>query len=74
MYVGHFKCNLKRILDYPNLSRYVQTLYDYPGIPATCDLTHIKGHYYGSHPTLNPSGIVPLGPSQCAGQLKAVTS
>lgn len=74
VYVGHFKCNLKRILDYPNLSRYVQTLYDYPGIAATCDLTHIKGHYYGSHPTLNPSGIIPLGPSQYAGQPTAVTS
>jgi glutathionyl-hydroquinone reductase len=62
VYVGHFKCNIRRIADYPNLSRYLRELYAQPGIAATVNFKHIKGHYYGSHPQLNPSGIVPLGP------------
>lgn len=62
VYVGHFKCNLKRIADYPNLSGYVRDLYQQPGIAATVRLDHIKSHYYGSHHTVNPTGIVPLGP------------
>lgn len=62
VYVGHFKCNLRRIADYPNLSGYLRELYQVPGIRQTVNLHHIKHHYYGSHPTINPSGIVPLGP------------
>jgi putative glutathione S-transferase len=62
VYVGHFKCNLKRIADYQNLSAYLRDLYQQPGIAETVDLMHIKHHYYQSHHRLNPSGIVPLGP------------
>lgn len=62
VYVGHFKCNRRRIADYPNLSHYLRDLYALPGVAATVDMTHIKRHYYESHPTINPSGIVPLGP------------
>ncbi|MFH6781117.1 MULTISPECIES: glutathione S-transferase family protein [Methylobacterium] len=62
VYVGHFKCNLRRIADYPNLAPYLRDLYQTPGIAETVNLTHIKRHYYESHPTINPTGIVPLGP------------
>ncbi len=62
VYVGHFKCNLRRIADYPNLSNYLRELYQVPGIASTVDMLHIKKHYYGSHPTINPTGIVPRGP------------
>jgi len=62
VYVGHFKCNWKRIVDYPNLSNYLRDLYQVPGIAETVNIEHIKKHYYGSHPTVNPTGIVPLGP------------
>ena len=62
VYVGHFKCNLRRIADYPNLSNYLRDLYQVPGIAGTVDLRHIKNHYYGSHETINPSRIVPKGP------------
>ncbi|HWP27356.1 MAG TPA: glutathione S-transferase family protein [Xanthobacteraceae bacterium] len=62
VYVGHFKCNLRRIADYPNLSNYVRELYQVPGVANTVQMDHIKRHYYGSHRHLNPSGIVPLGP------------
>jgi len=62
VYVGHFKCNLRRIADYPNLSNYLRDLYQLPGIAETVDLNHIKRHYYESHTRINPSGIVPLGP------------
>lgn len=62
VYVGHFKCNLRRIADYPALSRYLRDLYVTPGFGSTTDLGHIKRHYYESHRQLNPSGIVPLGP------------
>ncbi len=64
VYVGHFKCNLKAIADYPNLSNYVRDLYQYEKIAATVHMDHIKNHYYASHDTVNPTGIVPLGPSQ----------
>jgi putative glutathione S-transferase len=60
--VGHFKCNRQRIADYRNLSNYVRDLYQVPGVAGTVDMRHIKWHYYGSHKTINPSGIVPLGP------------
>ncbi|GJD48182.1 Glutathionyl-hydroquinone reductase YqjG [Methylobacterium crusticola] len=62
VYVGHFKCNLRRIADYANLAPYLRDLYQTPGIAPTVDLTHIKRHYYESHPSINPTGIVPLGP------------
>jgi putative glutathione S-transferase len=62
VYVGHFKCNLHRIADYPNLSAYLRDLYQQPGIRETVNLRHIKAHYYGSHKNINPTGIVPAGP------------
>ncbi|MBX9929974.1 MAG: glutathione S-transferase family protein [Methylobacterium sp.] len=62
IYVGHFKCNRRRIADYRNLSHYLRDLYALPGVAGTVNLTHIKRHYYESHPTINPTGIVPLGP------------
>jgi putative glutathione S-transferase len=62
VYVGHFKCNLRRIADYPNLSNYLRELYQMPGIADTVSIDHIKRHYYASHRQINPTGIVPLGP------------
>ena len=62
VYVGHFKCNLRRIADYPNLSQYVRDLYQHRGIAETVDIAYIKKHYYGSHETVNPSRVVPMGP------------
>ncbi|WP_115045426.1 glutathione S-transferase family protein [Xanthomonas arboricola] len=62
VYVGHFKCNLRRIADYPHLSGFLRELYQMPGIADTVNFRHIKGHYYQSHSTINPTGIVPLGP------------
>lgn len=62
VYVGHFKCNIRRIIDYPNLSRYVRAFYALPGVAGTVNLTHIKRHYYESHKTINPTGVVPVGP------------
>jgi len=62
VYVGHFKCNRQRIADFSNLSNYLRDLYQRPGVAGTVNMTHIKRHYYGSHPTVNPTGIVPLGP------------
>jgi glutathionyl-hydroquinone reductase len=63
VYYGHFKCNLRRIIDYPNLSNYVRDLYQVPGVAETVDLGQIKRHYYGSHRHINPTGIVPVGPA-----------
>ena len=62
VYVGHFKCNIRRIADYDNLSAYVRDLYQQPGIAPTVNMQHIKRHYYESHPTINPTRIVPAGP------------
>ncbi|TGQ71321.1 MAG: glutathione S-transferase family protein [Mesorhizobium sp.] len=62
VYVGHFKCNLRRIADYSNLSNYLRDLYQVPGVAGTVNLHHIKAHYYGSHETINPTRIVPVGP------------
>lgn len=62
VYVGHFKCNIRRIADYPNLSAYLRDLYQTPGIKETVNFRHIKDHYYRSHKTINPTGIVPVGP------------
>lgn len=64
VYHGHFKCNLKRIADYPNLSNWLRELYQWPGVASTVNFEHIKHHYYASHRTINPTGIVPLGPRQ----------
>ena len=62
VYHGHFKCNLKRITDYPQLWGYTRDLYQHEGIAATVNMEHIKRHYYESHLRVNPTGIVPLGP------------
>ncbi|HEU4977216.1 MAG TPA: glutathione S-transferase family protein [Baekduia sp.] len=63
VYVGHFKCNLRRIDDYPHLSGYLRDLYQQPGVADTVDFDHIKRHYYRTHPALNPTRIVPKGPA-----------
>lgn len=63
VYVGHFKCNIRRIADYPNLSGYMRDLYAHPGIAGTFNLEHAKRHYYESHRSINPTGIVPAGPA-----------
>ena len=63
VYVGHFKCNLRRIADYPNLFNYLLELYQWPGIAETVNFDHIKQHYYYSHPEINPTRIVPKGPA-----------
>jgi len=62
VYYGHFKCNIKRLVDYDNLWRYTRELYNWPGVKKTVDFDHIKEHYYRSHETINPNGIVPKGP------------
>jgi len=62
VYVGHFKCNLRRIVDYTHLPAYLRDLYQTPGVAQTVDMDHIKHHYYATHPAINPSGIVPAGP------------
>ncbi|MCG3884216.1 glutathione S-transferase family protein [Photobacterium leiognathi] len=62
VYVGHFKCNLKRIVDFPHIWGYVRDLYQVEGIAQTVDIDYIKVHYYGSHETINPTRIIPKGP------------
>ncbi|MGL5060331.1 MAG: glutathione S-transferase family protein, partial [Microcoleus sp.] len=62
VYYSLFKCNLRRIQDYPNLSGYLRDLYQLPGVAATCDLDAVKRDYYGNLFPLNPGGIVPAGP------------
>ena len=62
VYVGHFKCNLRRLTDYPNLWGYTRDLYQWPKVRGTVNFTHIKRHYYMSHGPINPSRIVPVGP------------
>ncbi|MFT4940644.1 MAG: putative glutathione S-transferase [Paraglaciecola sp.] len=64
VYFGHFKTNRQQIADYPAISAYVRELYQVPGVAETVDMAHIKTHYYASHQTINPTGIVPLGPEQ----------
>jgi len=63
VYYSHFKCNLRRIVDYPSLSNYVRDLYQVPRVAPTVDIAQIKTHYYASHRKINPTGIVPLGPA-----------
>ncbi|WP_333614436.1 glutathione S-transferase family protein [Psychrobacter sp.] len=62
VYVGHFKCNIRRIVDYPNLWSYLRDLYQVPGIAETVSIEHIKAHYYTSHANINPTRIIPVGP------------
>jgi len=64
VYYGHFKCNLRRIADYPNLSNWLREVYQWPGVAETVNMEHIQHHYYASHKTINPNGIVPKGPLQ----------
>lgn len=63
VYFGHFKCNIKRILDYPHLNAYLKRLYEVPNMASTVNLQHIKRHYYYSHKTINPTQLVPAGPA-----------
>lgn len=63
VYYGHFKCNLRRLVDYRNLWAYTRELYQVPGVAGTVDLEQIKEHYYRSHPRINPNGVVPVGPA-----------
>ena len=63
VYVGHFKCNVRRLVDYPNLWGFTRELYQVPGVAETVNFEHIKRHYYGSHRTINPTGVVPKGPA-----------
>ncbi|GAX37740.1 glutathione S-transferase family protein [Nodularia sp. NIES-3585] len=62
VYYVHFKCNLRRMVEYPNLWNYLKELYQLPGVKETCNFDHIKRHYYRSHPNVNPTRIVPKGP------------
>ena len=62
VYVGHFKCNLKRIWDYPKMREYLENFKKIDGMMELTNIDHIKTHYYGSHKEINPSGIIPLGP------------
>jgi glutathionyl-hydroquinone reductase len=62
VYYSHFKCNVRRIVDYPALWGYARDLYQQPGIAATVRMDEIKAHYYRTHPSINPTGIVPIGP------------
>ena len=62
VYQGHFKCNRNRLVDFHELWDYTRTLYQVPGVAETVHLDHIKTHYYGSHRTINPTGIIPTGP------------
>ena len=62
VYVGHFKCNIRRLVDYRNLWGYTRELYQVPGVADTVNMVHIKDHYYRSHGSINPSGVVPVGP------------
>lgn len=62
VYHSHFKCNIRRIADYPHLSGYLRELYQIPAIRSTCDIKAIKDHYFQSHRNINPTGIVPVGP------------
>ena len=64
VYFGHFKCNRQQLADYPSISAYVRELYQVPGVAETVSFEHIKTHYYASHHTINPTGVIPLGPMQ----------
>lgn len=64
VYFGHFKCNRQQIADFPNISGYLRELYQVAGVAETVSFEHIKTHYYASHTTINPTGVIPLGPDQ----------
>ena len=73
VYVGHFKCNIRRLADYPSLSAYTRDIYQWPGVAETVNIEHSKRHYYESHRSINPSGIVPVGPTlDCPSQCSAL--
>ncbi|SCW90972.1 Glutathione S-transferase, N-terminal domain [Sphingobium faniae] len=63
VYNGHFKCNVRRIVDYPNLWSFTREIFQLPGVAATVNMEHIKRHYYESHRTINPTSVVPAGPA-----------
>jgi putative glutathione S-transferase len=63
VYAVHFKCNKKLLREYPNLFNYTKDIYQIPGISSTVNMEHIRKHYYGSHPSINPYGIIPAGPN-----------
>lgn len=63
VYITHFKCNIRRLVDYPNLWGFTREIYQMPGVAETCNIEHIKNHYFGSHESVNPSRIVPVGPA-----------
>ncbi|XP_010276184.1 PREDICTED: uncharacterized protein LOC104610993 [Nelumbo nucifera] len=63
VYVVHFKCNKKMLREYPNLFNYTKDIFQIPGMSSTVNMEHIKRHYYGSHPTINPLGVIPVGPN-----------
>ena len=63
VYFGHFKCNLKPLTAYPKLWAYTKRIYQLPGMAQTVNFDHIKRHYYGSHKTINPTGVIPMGPT-----------
>ncbi len=63
VYVGHFKCNIRRIADYPALSAYLEDMMSVEAVASTFRADHIKNHYYRSHPWINPTGVVPVGPA-----------
>ncbi|KAK1415004.1 hypothetical protein QVD17_30773 [Tagetes erecta] len=63
VYAVHFKCNKKLLREYPNLFNYTKDLFQIPGMSSTVNMEHIKKHYYGRHPSINPFGIIPLGPN-----------
>ena len=64
VYFGHFKTNRQRVADYPAMSAYLREFYQVPGVAETVNFDHIKTHYYASHLTINPTGVIPVGPSQ----------
>lgn len=64
VYFRHFKTNRQRVADYPAMSAYLRELYQVPGVAETVNFDHIKTHYYASHLTINPTGVIPVGPSQ----------
>jgi putative glutathione S-transferase len=66
VYVGHFKCNKARMVDYPNIKNFNREIFQYPGVGETIFMDKIKSHYYGSHKTINPFGLVPIGPNAMA--------
>ncbi|MBA1147512.1 glutathione S-transferase family protein [Ectothiorhodospiraceae bacterium WFHF3C12] len=63
VYVSHFKCNIRRLVDYPNLWGFARDVYQTPGVAETVNFDHIKRHYFTSHPMINPTGIIPAGPA-----------